>query len=194
MEAASAYTKARSHFVEILMHCLRANQPPTKSSITEGALLDKRNQKHRMNSQRIIHLSDTIWKIFYGVLYGRGDKKEASTNNMPSHWHGFLAHRRREGAILVQRRTGWSLRRQKQHQINELHDCSNAFLCPRTGDPLHMSHQLVREDLHALAHQMLVNSIVPIPVGDKQEAFLLRNGGPQGSSEAPKQFTGVHPE
>eukprot|EP00959_Pyramimonas_sp_CCMP1952_P143251 2999135-Pyramimonas_sp.AAC.1 len=36
MEAASAYTRTRSHFVEILMHCLRANQLPTKSGITEG--------------------------------------------------------------------------------------------------------------------------------------------------------------
>ena len=55
--------------MDILVHCLRANQLPTKSSITEGVLLDKRNQKKKMASQRIIHLSDTIWKSFYAVLY-----------------------------------------------------------------------------------------------------------------------------
>eukprot|EP00959_Pyramimonas_sp_CCMP1952_P144467 3024185-Pyramimonas_sp.AAC.1 len=76
-------------------------------------------------------------------------------NHVPRHWHGFLAHRRRVGAILVQRRTGWSLRLQKQHHINELRDPSNAFLCPRTGDLLRCSHRLVREDLRALAHQKL---------------------------------------
>eukprot|EP00959_Pyramimonas_sp_CCMP1952_P080607 1684456-Pyramimonas_sp.AAC.1 len=87
MESASEYTKARSHFMETLIHRLRANQPPTNSGITEGALLDKRNQKRRMNSQRIIHFPDKIWKSFYVVLYGRGSNKAAWTNTMPSHRH-----------------------------------------------------------------------------------------------------------
>eukprot|EP00959_Pyramimonas_sp_CCMP1952_P441079 9234061-Pyramimonas_sp.AAC.1 len=32
-----------------------------------------------------------------------------------------------------------------------------------------ISHQLVREDLRAFAHQRCVNNIVLIPVGDKEE-------------------------
>eukprot|EP00959_Pyramimonas_sp_CCMP1952_P318661 6667905-Pyramimonas_sp.AAC.1 len=139
-----------------------------------------------MASQRIIHLSDTIWKSFYAVLYGWGDRKLAWANTSPSRWHGFLAHRRREGAILAQRRTGWSLRCQKPHHINELHDLTNAFLCPRTCDLLRISQQFVREDLQALAHRRLVNSIALIPVEDMEEAFLLHHGGLQGPSEAPK--------
>ena len=54
--------------MDILMHCLRADQLPTKPSMTEGVLLDRRKQKNNMASQRIIRLSDTIRKSFYAVL------------------------------------------------------------------------------------------------------------------------------
>ncbi|CAK0858501.1 unnamed protein product [Prorocentrum cordatum] len=71
-EPPSHYTNAKSHVMDIPIHCLRANQLPTKFSITEGIPLDKRNLKKQMSSQRIIHLSDAIWKSFYAVPYGWG--------------------------------------------------------------------------------------------------------------------------
>eukprot|EP00959_Pyramimonas_sp_CCMP1952_P224481 4693912-Pyramimonas_sp.AAC.1 len=50
---------------------------------------------------------------------------------------------------------------------------------------------MVREGLQGFAKQRLINSVVLIEVDSKSEAFSSKNGGLQGSCEAPRQFVGV---
>eukprot|EP00959_Pyramimonas_sp_CCMP1952_P443625 9287235-Pyramimonas_sp.AAC.1 len=64
-------------------------------------------------------------------------------------------------------------------------------MCPLADDLLIQSEDLVREDLKDYAHQRLINSVVKIPIDNKFEAFICKNGGLQGSCGAPRQFAGV---
>eukprot|EP00959_Pyramimonas_sp_CCMP1952_P412005 8633848-Pyramimonas_sp.AAC.1 len=101
-----------------------------------------------MGGLRTIHLADTFWKIFYSVIYSWGNKKQGYSRNFSSRWHGFLPNRRREGAILVQQRVGWTLRRLNIPHLNELHDLTNAFMCPHQDELRKLYPLMIREDLH----------------------------------------------
>eukprot|EP00959_Pyramimonas_sp_CCMP1952_P456311 9472934-Pyramimonas_sp.AAC.1 len=166
-------------------------QLPTKATTTEGIFLDKSNNKEKMQSVRVIHLLDTLWKYMYAVMYSGNKQAKQYDSSFPGWWHGLLRHRRREGAILVQQRVGHALRRLNIPHLNELHDLSNAFMCPSSEALLEVSTRVVIPEFQAFAKQRIMNGVVSFKLHDQRHFFLTKNGGFQGSCEMPKQFVGV---
>ena len=82
-----------------------------------------------MAGQRLIHIVCPFWKAFYDGCMKEGVDKKKYDSGHASWQHGFLAFRRRESAMMVQRCVGWRLDQQNLYHINELMDMSNAFGC-----------------------------------------------------------------
>ena len=92
-----------------------------------GCLLDKRNNKEKMESTRLIHVLCAFWCYWYAALMWQGIAKKQFDDDVPPFHHGVLRGRRREGAMAAQRAMGQRLRRAQVSHLNELDDLSNAF-------------------------------------------------------------------
>eukprot|EP00974_Lingulodinium_polyedra_P004977 467726-Lingulodinium_polyedra.AAC.1 len=87
-----------------------------------GCLLNKPGGKKGMAGKRLVHVLDPLGKCWFdGVL------RAGPCPVLPSMWHGFEKHRRRESALLVQQVVSHKLCGLKVTHASVMYDQRNAF-------------------------------------------------------------------
>lgn len=178
---------------EILVHVRRASATPNVANLSKGFFIDKENGKAWLLGQRLLHIYCPFWRSFFGGIVKEAEKKK------PFEWadfsHAYLAGRRREGAMLAQRATSWTLRRLKISHINDLRDMTNAFASTTKERREETLATLIPEKHQALFTQRITNSAVEL-VSFEEEAICMvpQLGNIIGSSEGPLFFLGEFPE
>ncbi|CAK0875338.1 unnamed protein product, partial [Prorocentrum cordatum] len=172
---------------EALLHVRRAERAPAAAHWSFGFALDKHNGLRGLDGKRLIRLVCTFWKFFFGGLLRKPSSHECELNFDPT-CHGYLAHRRREDAMMVTRCVGYALRQKGLRSVSELLDMSNAFACT----PLEWLDEAVEELAEpvdwALLHDRIHHHIVEVEARGEALHFALGRGGLMGTCEAPKEF------
>ena len=112
---------------------------------------------------------------------------EGGDEHFPPNWHGFFRGRRREGAMLAQRCTGWHFTCLGKSHLNSLTDMSNAFSCTKRETMEEPTNKCSRETSGWLRDCEM--EVVFLQGHDGEFTFMVKHGLLMGTSEAPRIFS-----
>ncbi|CAE8657128.1 unnamed protein product [Polarella glacialis] len=177
------------HFFRVFLAMMyRQQQQPQIWSISETALLPKRNGKQGCAGFRVLHLLDPIGKAYNRRLW-RSHTARHSANSL-----GFVANRRREQVVVQIQCLMWKLRRVGYSAVAALFDVANAFPSPnhRCLDKAIASKRFMKPEGNMLSQRHRTAHCV---LRDHTGAeALLKNGcgDMQWDSVAPEKFTLIY--
>eukprot|EP00971_Amphidinium_carterae_P352296 6492533-Amphidinium_carterae.1 len=109
---------------ELFVHVRRCSALPVIAHRSQACPIPKGLVGKRQGPEalRLIHVMCPLWSNWVRAALARGP-----TRIWPDSFHGFLQHRRREGAMLVTRITQWRCRQLQWDSVMCFHDLANAF-------------------------------------------------------------------
>ena len=126
---------------------------------SEGAAL-KKSSMPGPKGKRVVHILDPVGKGFFAGMVSR--RAPAPPTMMD---HGFLANRRKEGAMVVQMSAAWRAANMGYSFILNNHDMTNAFASTK-WELLHAANkEIVSEKDTSLGEQRYTWATVDLPLG-----------------------------
>ena len=154
-----------------LEHIRRSGYTPLRWHRSSGAAL-KKNATPGPAGKRVVHVLDPLGKSFYSQLVA----KRAPAAPSPLD-HGFLKHRRKEGALLIQMCAAWRLKEAGYNFVVNNHDLANAFGSSAWPSLEDACAQLLCEEDRHFGIQRIQWTSIGLPLGAGREVLIRPSCG-----------------